>query len=83
MAADRRQECLAIERPEHGVGAGPNRRGARDVAEQRDLADEAGRCFVLDALRQVDLERAALEDVEGVAVVATLEERGAASRSSS
>ena len=56
MAADRGQECVAVECPEGGVAARPHRRRAWDVAEQRDLADECRRAFVLDAVRQIDLE---------------------------
>ena len=43
VAADRGEELVAAERPEHDVAARADGGRARDVAEQRDLPDEPGR----------------------------------------
>src|SRR4051794_25607217 len=70
MAGDGGQEVVAVEREQVGVSRRPNGRGARDVMQERDLAEV--RALALPprpCAVDEDLHLAPLDHVEAVAVV--------------
>src|SRR4051794_34492015 len=75
MAGDGREEVVAVEREEVGVARRADRRGARHVPQERNLAEVRALALAPRwASVDEDLDLAPVDDVEAVTVVAAADQ---------